>query len=99
MEDLAVAAANRALMATAIRALRKIQRRIEMECRDLDLDVSIFPLRSDDGDIRVVLDGHIYSEVDLWSNTSPRVWMRIIRGVIREGRRELERRKCLPSDN
>jgi hypothetical protein len=99
MEDRAVAAANKAIMVTAIKSLRRLQRRIELECRDLALDFSIYPLRGDDGDIRVVLDGEFFSEVDLWSHDSPRSWLRTIRRVIREGRRELERRKCLPSDN
>jgi hypothetical protein len=97
--DLAVAACNQAIMATAVRALRKIQSRVERENRDLDIDVSIFALRGDDGDIRVVLDGRFFSEIDLWSHDSPRCWLRIIRGVIRDGRRELELRRREPSNN
>jgi len=99
MEDAVVVEVNRSLIQTAIRSLRKIQTKVEAENRDLEISVSVFALRGDDGDIRVVLDGHVFSEINLWSNDSPRSWMRTIRRAIGDGRRQLELLKCQPSDN
>lgn len=97
--EVSMSAINAELARTAVRSLRRAQRATEAAHQDLGIVVSVFPAHDDEGDILIVIDGAIYSELLVWTNDSPRTWRRQIEEAIREGRQKMARLQREPSEN